>query len=142
VDNYAAGVPGYSGTPLEKKLGVKDGITVFLDAAPEGFALDARTTRRPAKALELTLTFHLGAASLESRLPDLVERTVPAGAIWVCWPKKAAVKAGLIDVGEGVVLDENTVRDIGLAAGMVDVKVAAIDEVWSGLKFVRRLRDR
>ncbi len=58
--------------------------------------------------------------------------------IWVCWPKKAAVKAGLIESD----LDDAGVREIGLAAGVVDVKVCAIDEVWSGLKFVRRLADR
>lgn len=142
MDNYAARVAGYSGTPLERKLGVKDGITVFLDRAPAGFSLEADTVSRLPKSLELSLTFHIEAATLETRLPQLVDRTVPAGAIWVCWPKKSAVKAGLVDVGEVAVLNENTVREIGLAAGVVDVKVAAIDEVWSGLMFVRRLRDR
>jgi hypothetical protein len=129
---------GYSGTPLERKLGVKDGQVVFLDRAPAGFALEAATTTRLPKQTAITLTFQTERSALERRLPQLIEHTEQAGMIWVCWPKKAAVKAGLIDTD----LDENLVRQIGLAAGVVDVKVCAIDEVWSGLKFVRRLADR
>jgi hypothetical protein len=129
---------GYSGTPLEKKLGVKDSHVVFLDKPPAGFALEAPTiTRLPQKA-DLTLTFHTTRRTLEVRLPTLVGHTTPAGMIWVCWPKQVAVKAGRITSD----LDENAVRELGLAAGVVDVKVCAIDEVWSGLKFVRRLADR
>ena len=129
---------GYSGTPLERKLGIKDGQVVFLDHAPDGFTLEAPTTARLPKQSAITLTFHTSGSQLERRLPQLIDHTEQAGLIWVCWPKKAAVKAGLIDTD----LDENIVRDIGLAAGVVDVKVCAIDEVWSGLKFVRRLADR
>lgn len=128
---------GYSGTPLEKKLGVKDGQTVFLDGAPDGFDLDAATTHRLPKLAAITLTFHTSPATLEKRLPTLIEHTEQAGMIWVCWPKKAAAKLGYPSD-----LDENQVRQIGLDAGVVDVKVCAIDEVWSGLKFVRRLIDR
>ena len=128
---------GYSGTPLEKKLGVKDGITVYLDKAPDGFALDAPTTTRLPKSATLSLTFHQQVSTLATRMPALVARTAQAGAIWVCWPKKSARKLGFDSD-----LDENLVRQIGLDAGMVDVKVCAIDEVWSGLKFVRRLADR
>lgn len=129
---------GYSGTPLERKLGVKDGQVVFLDRPPTGFALEAPTTTRLPRQAAITLTFHTDPRSLERRFPALIEHTEQAGMIWVCWPKKAAVKAGLIDSD----LDEGQVREIGLAAGVVDVKVCAIDEVWSGLKFVRRLADR
>jgi hypothetical protein len=129
---------GYSGTPLEKKLGVKDGQVVFLDRAPDGFTLEAPTTRRLPAQAAITLTFHTTGATLEARLPNLIDHTEQSGMIWVCWPKKAAVKAGVIESD----LDENAVRDLGLAAGVVDVKVCAIDEVWSGLKFVRRLADR
>ena len=68
----------------------------------------------------------------------LFERTSTAGMVWVCWPKKAAQKA----LGLTSDLDENLVRDLGLELGFVDVKVAAIDDTWSGLKFVRRLADR
>lgn len=126
---------GYSGTPLERKLGVKDDV-VHLDGAPDGFALAASTTHRLPRRVTLSLTFHTRRRTLERRLPTLLERLTPDGTIWVCWPKKAAQK----DVPSD--LDENVVREIGLAAGVVDVKVAAIDETWSGLKFVRRLADR
>lgn len=129
---------GYSGTPLERKLGVKDGQIVFLDRAPDGFALAAPTTYRLPKQSPITLTFHTDRRTLEKRLPELIDHTEQAGMIWVCWPKKAAAKALAIDTD----LDENVVRELGLAAGVVDVKVCAIDEVWSGLKFVRRLADR
>ena len=125
---------GYSGTPLERKLGVKPEHIVYLDGAPETFDLEAPTTRRLPRQLDISLTFHTSAAKLERRLPQLIERTTTAGMIWVCWPKKAAK----VDTD----IDENVVRDIGLAAGVVDVKVCAIDDVWSGLKFVRRLKDR
>ncbi|MCX6397202.1 MAG: DUF3052 domain-containing protein [Propionibacteriales bacterium] len=128
---------GYSGTPLETKLGVKDGQTVFLDKPPAGFTLDALTTTRLPKLAGITLTFHTDAAALTRRLPTLIEHTEQAGMIWVCWPKKAARK-----LGYETDLDENVVRRTGLEAGVVDVKVCAIDEVWSGLKFVRRLADR
>lgn len=128
---------GYSGTPLERKLGIKDGWTVFLDRAPAGFELAAPTTSRLPRGTWISLTFHTSEAALAKRLPVLIERTEQAGMIWVCWPKKAARK-----LGYDTDLDENIVRRIGLEAGMVDVKVCAVDEVWSGLKFVRRLSDR
>jgi hypothetical protein len=129
---------GYSGTLLEKKLGVKDGDVVFLDRPPEGFQLAAPTTQRLPKHAAITLTFHTERRRLEDRIGTLIEHTEQAGMIWVCWPKKAAVKAGLIATD----LDEGQVREIGLAAGVVDVKICAIDDVWSALKFVRRLADR
>jgi len=128
---------GYSGTPLEKKLGVKDGQTVYLDRPPAGFSLEAATTTRLPKRAAVTLTFHTEASTLAERLPVLIEHTEQDGMIWICWPKKAARK-----LGYETDLDDNTVRTIGLEAGVVDVKVCAIDEVWSGLKFVRRLSDR
>lgn len=83
-------------------------------------------------------TFHTELATLTRRLPVLFDRTSTASMVWLCWPKKAAQKAlGLVSD-----LDDNVVRTLGLELGFVDVKVAAIDEVWSGLKFVRRLVDR
>jgi hypothetical protein len=133
---------GYSGTPLERKIGVRPGQAVFLDHAPDGFALDAATTTRLPRQVDIALTFHTRLRSLERRFPELVERTVAAGMIWVCWPKKSAQTQLLETQGVRCDLDENAVRALGLAEGMVDVKVAAIDEVWSGLKFVRRLTDR
>ena len=133
---------GYSGTPLPRKLGVKDGHVVLLDRLPDGLDLGlpptAHVVRRLRDGLDVTLTFHTRLASLESRLPQLVEHRVTAGMVWVCWPKQAAVKRLGLDCD----LAENAVRDLGLTIGWVDVKVAAIDETWSGLKFVRRLADR
>ena len=132
---------GYSGTPLARKIGIKDEHVVFLDGAPADLDLDtggARlVTRLPASA-DVTLSFHTTYDGLARRLPTLLDRTTTAGMVWVCWPKKSAQKAlGIISD-----LDENRVRDLGLELGFVDVKVAAVDDTWSGLKFVRRLADR
>ncbi len=131
---------GYSGTPLVTKIGIRDAHTVLLDGLPEGVELGdlgaAHVVRRlPARpVLDVTLTFQLERARLERRLPQLIERTVANGMIWVCWPKRASRVP--TDITEDVV------RAIALADGVVDVKVAAVDEIWSGLKLVRRLVDR
>ena len=133
---------GYSGTPLVRKLGVKDDHVVFLDGAPAELDLgdvgSALVLRRLPRSADVTLTFHTSYAGLAKRLPTLFEHTSTAGMVWVCWPKKAAQKA----LGLASDLDENLVRALGLELGFVDVKVAAVDETWSGLKFVRRLVDR
>jgi hypothetical protein len=142
---------GYSGTPLVRKLGIKDDHVVLLDGAPAELELGdtggAHLVRRlpPAargRGLDVTLTFHTSYDALALRLPTLFERTSTAGMVWVCWPKKAAQKSARNPGGISSDLDENVVRDLGLELGYVDVKVAAIDETWSGLKFVRRLVDR
>ena len=133
---------GYSGTSLLRKLGVEDEHVVLLDRAPDGFALGvtgARVVRRlSGSGLDVTLVFRTRLAELEARLPLVFERTATAGMVWVCWPKKVAQKQ--LDIASD--LDDGAVRDLGLRLGWVDVKVAAIDETWSGLKFVRRLVDR
>lgn len=133
---------GYSGTPLAQKLGVKDGHVVLLDRLPDdldlGLPPTATVVRRVRAGLDVTVTFHTHLATLAERLPTLFERTVIDGMVWVSWPKQAAAKR----LGIATDLNENVVRDLGLELGWVDVKVAAIDEVWSGLKFVRRLVDR
>jgi hypothetical protein len=136
---------GYSGTPLVRKLGIRESHVVFLDGAPDGFDLDpelvvagARVVGRLPASADVTLTFHTTLAGLTARLPVLFERTSIAGMVWVCWPKKAAQRA----FGIASDLDENLVRELGLRLGFVDVKVAAVDDTWSGLKFVRRLADR
>lgn len=133
---------GYSGTPLPRKLGVRDEYVVFLDGVPASVDLGdlgaAHVVRRLPRLADLTMTFHTDLATLARRLPRLFDRTSPAGMVWVCWPKKSAQQA----LGLSCDLDDNRVRALGLTLGFVDVKVAAIDEVWSGLKFVRRLRDR
>jgi hypothetical protein len=90
---------------------------------------------------DVSLSFQTEMASLARRLPALFERTATDGMVWVCWPKKAAQPA-LTTAGTPCDIDENRVRDLGLELGFVDVKVAAIDDVWSGLKFVRRRADR
>ena len=139
-------VAGYSGTPLVQKIGIKDDHVVLLDGAPDDLERTlrdqspggARLVRRLPRSVDVTLTFHTTAAGLEKRLPLLFERTSTAGMVWVCWPKKAAQKA----LGIASDLDDDVVRTLGLRLGFVDVKVAAIDETWSGQKFVRRLKDR
>ncbi|MBF4763516.1 DUF3052 domain-containing protein [Nocardioides islandensis] len=129
---------GYSGTPLPQKLGIKPAHVLFLDGQPADVELGdlpaGTVVRRLPQQADVTITWHLSAASLEKRLPVLFERTSTAGMVWVCWPKKASKVPSD--------LDDNVVRRIGLDAGFVDVKVAAIDATWSGQKFVRRLRDR
>jgi hypothetical protein len=136
---------GYSGTPLAKKIGIKDDHVVLLDNAPEALDLDtgaATVVRRLPRAVDVTLTFHTSYDVLVARLPTLFDRTTTAGMVWVCWPKKSAQKTPRNPDGLASDLDENRVRDLGLELGWVDVKVAAVDDTWSGLKFVRRLADR
>jgi hypothetical protein len=130
-------VSGYSGKPLTEKLGIRPGLVVYVDGGPphtaELLGGAPYTTRLPRQA-DITLLFATERSRLERRLPLVVGRTVTDGMLWVCWPKKASRVP--------TDLDENVVREVGLAFGVVDVKVAAVDETWSGLKFVRRLRDR
>jgi hypothetical protein len=126
---------GYSGKPLHVKLGVKPDSRVLVTGAPKGFELGcphhSRAGREP---YDVLLVFCPDLAELRRRWVDSVARTTTAGALWIAWPKKSS----------GVVTDitENLVRDHALANGLVDVKVCAVDEVWSGLKLVRRLADR
>jgi hypothetical protein len=115
---------------------------VLLDRLPDGLDLGLPPTaivvRRVRDGLDLTVTFHTARASLERRLPVLFDHTVTAGMVWVAWPKQAAVKR----LGLTTDLNDNVVRAVGLELGWVDVKVAALDDTWSGQKFVRRLADR
>ena len=132
---------GYSGTPLPAKLGVRPGSRVLVDGSPPGFALEplpgGATLHRRAGAgdYDVVLLFASEAARLHARWPALVARLQTAGRLWVCWPKKKSS-------GVSTDLTENVVRDFGLAQGLVDVKVCAVDATWSGLAFVRRLADR
>ena len=142
TDGIGSTGAGYSGTPLAKKLGVKDGHVVLLDRLPDGLELGlppaARVVRRVRSGLDVTVTFHTRLATLLDRLPVLFEHTVTDGMVWVAWPKQTAARK----LGIETDLSDNVVRGAGLELGWVDVKVAAIDETWSGLKFVRRLADR
>jgi hypothetical protein len=126
---------GYSGTPLPKKLGIKPGHRVMLLNAPSGFVLDgvSAVTRAVGQA-DVILSFHTERRELEKRLPVLRERMEQAGGLWIAWPKKAAKLP--------TDLTEDVVRELALANRLVDNKVAAIDETWSGLRLVIRLRDR
>ena len=128
---------GYSGTPLVAKLGLEPGLTVYVDGGPDhvGELLAGSTyTSRLPRRTDVTLLFSTSRRRLEQRLPVVLARTAVDGMVWVCWPKKAS--------GMPTDLDEGFVREAGLATGVVDVKVCAVDATWSGLKFVRRLRDR
>lgn len=132
---------GYSGTPLPKKLGIKEQFCVaFLDLPADVNAEleDSLKTCQIAKAgknrLDFAMIFVKSVADLKNRFPEFSRRLAPAGILWVSWPKKTS--------GVSTDLDENKVRKIGLAAGLVDVKVCAVNEIWSGLKFVIRLKDR
>jgi hypothetical protein len=131
---------GYSGTPLVKKLGIKSGLNIVFVNAPKNFAsgLDLpadvvpnRTTRQP---LDFALLFVKSERELMQKFSHLAAKLKPSGMLWVAWPKKSS----------GVVTDLTftNVQSIGLAAGLVDTKICAVDDTWSGLKFVFRLKDR
>lgn len=131
---------GYSGTPLAKKLGIKEGHKLALLRAPEGFedVLDlddsVRVVRRLRAVADVIVFFVDEAAELERRFDGLAEKLEPSGGLWIAWPKKAS--------GKKTDLDGNYVRGVGLASGLVDNKVCAIDETWSGLRFVVRKENR
>lgn len=132
---------GYSGTPLAKKLGVKEYFRIALPDIPreveselkEAIAACAVETNGRGQ-LDFVLLPVKSQADLRKEFSHWAKRLAPAGMLWVAWPKKTS--------GVATDLDENKVREIGLAAGLVDVKVCAVSEIWSGLKFVIRLKDR
>ena len=123
---------GYSGTPLPKKLGIKDDSRVLAVGAPDGFAatLGVVVATRAAKTHDVVIVFATERKTLERHIVKLERSVFPDGALWAAWPKKASKVPTDIT--------EDTVRDICLPRGLVDVKVCAIDDVWSGLKLVWR----
>ena len=132
---------GYSGTPLVKKLGIKEGSRVALVNAPRDF--EATLSELPdnvtfmkstTKSLDLILFFVLSERMLTKDFAKLAARLTSNGMIWIAWPKKSS--------GVTTDLTFERVQRIGLDAGLVDVKICAIDDTWSGLKFVYRLKDR
>jgi hypothetical protein len=131
---------GYSGTPLVRKLGIKPGFTIAFVNAPTGFAkqldlpADVIINSRSRQWLDFAQLFVKSEKELTREFSEYAKRLNPSGMIWVSWPKKSS--------GVATDLAEGTVRAIGLAAGLVDVKICAVDDVWSGLKFVFRLKDR
>jgi hypothetical protein len=133
-------VTGYSGTPLARKLGVSAGQALLLDGAPAGFTVEGlpEDVRVHAEAgsgrYDVIVCFCPDAARLHGRWPVLHPLTTTSGSLWIAWPKRAS--------GLARDLDENVVREYALSNGRVDVKVCAIDDVWSGLKHVIRKADR
>jgi hypothetical protein len=132
---------GYSGTPLAKKLGIKDGSRIFLQDAPPDYmklvsplpqgaavvsALDGNT--------DIIHLFALERNRLHAMLTQALKKMRHDGAIWVSWPKKSS--------GVATEITENVIRDVALPLGLVDIKVCAVNEVWSGLKFVIRKENR
>lgn len=134
-------VSGYSGTPLAKKLGIKEGFRLAFVSAPAEFdALlgdlpkGVRHCGRDEDLLDLIVLFTDRRSELEGSFPDLAGRIQPAGSLWIAWPKRSS--------GRATDLTENVIREIGLRFGLVDNKICAISEIWSGLRFVYRLADR
>lgn len=133
---------GYSGTPLIKKLGIREGHTLlvvsepaaywtWLSPLPEKVTVLKKTTK---PGLDVAHVFVTTLKQFESEFVKKRDLLKKEGMLWVSWPKKSSKVP--------TDLDENKIRDFGLAHGMVDVKVCAVDDVWSGLKFVFRLKDR
>jgi len=132
---------GYSATPLLRKLGIKPGFDVAFVNAPEDFVnqldlppdINIRSQSK-SQDLDFILVFVKSQKLLITAFAQYSGKIKPNGMLWASWPKKTS--------GVQTDLTENIVRDIGLTAGLVDVKVCAIDDIWSGLKFVYRLKDR
>ena len=132
---------GYSGTPLAKKLSLKDGMRVWRDGMPERVAeeiaaigLQLRLLDAPEAPIDAAHVFVTARSDLEAKLEQLMPLLDPAGMIWVSWPKKASKVPTDIT--------EDTIRDICLPMGLIDVKVCAVDAIWSGLKLVIRRENR
>jgi len=130
---------GYSGTPLATKLGIKDGSTIALLGAPAHLELDGMpdgvTVRRAARGTnDVIVSFHRWRRDLDTRVPLLLKVLDTNGGLWIAWPKKASKVPTDIT--------EDTVREVFLPRGLVDNKVCAIDETWSGLRVVWRKENR
>lgn len=132
---------GYSSTPLAKKLGIKEGSRIGLVNAPKGFQSElgklpenAEFVPRLTNSLDIILFFVLTQRELARDFSKLAKKLVANGMIWIAWPKKSS--------GVTTDLSFESVQRIGLDAGLVDVKICAVDDTWSGLKFVYRLKDR
>lgn len=134
-------MPGYSGTPLDKKLGIKENFRVAAVRMP----LDVRTELRDALAccsilslksnnLDFIFLFAKSLVGLDPELKQAASALAPAGMLWIAWPKKSS--------GVATDLTEDVVRQRGLDAGLVDIKVCAVTDVWSGLKFVIPVKNR
>jgi hypothetical protein len=132
---------GYSGTPLIQKLGIKEGTRMATVNAPEDFRenlgelhLAVEWANRVRPPLDLVVAFHTKRSALNANWSTLTSATEPDGSVWIAWPKKAS--------GLETDIDENILREDLLPSGWVDNKVCAIDETWSGLRFVLRTEQR
>ena len=132
---------GYSGTPLAGKLGIKEGARVALLGAPEGFDGElaplpdgVTILRRLGPHLDVAVLFVTERRELERRFAQVARSITPAGAFWVAWPKRASKVP--------TDLTEDVLREVGLPQGLVDNKVCAVNEIWSGLRFVWRKENR
>lgn len=132
---------GYSGTPLAKKLGIKEGAKLHLVRAPENYLkviapvpTGVKVASRMSGDIDIVHVFSTQKSQLTQTLRVCLEKLKPDGAIWVSWPKKASKVTTDIT--------EDTIREIALPMGLVDIKVCAVDEVWSGLKLVIRKENR
>ncbi len=132
---------GYSGTPLPRKLGIKEQSRVCLIGLPADVEADlqdvlarCRVVKASREPLDFAMIFARTGADLKRDFPRIARRLAPAGMLWLSWPKKAS--------GVSTDLSGEQVRGFALAAGLVDVKVCAVNEVWSGLKFVIPLKNR
>jgi hypothetical protein len=126
---------GYSGTPLPKKLGLQPKFRTLLEAMPADVHSDLKNAlsscelvKQARGPLDFVMLFVKSRSELQPRMATLARQLAPAGMLWVSWPKKSS--------GVPCDLNENDIRTIGLAAGLVDIKLCAVNETWSGLKFV------
>jgi hypothetical protein len=130
--------PGYSGRPQAGKLGLRAGQRIHLHCPPPGWDLadppDGLIEAGPDGPADLIIAFFSAAADLAADLAGLARRIYPAGALWVAWPRRAA--------GHRSDITDTVIRQDALPIGLVDVKVAAIDEDWSGLRLVWRVENR
>jgi hypothetical protein len=126
---------GYSGTPLPKKLGIKPGATLYLDGAPKDYPSEGATVARTlTEKVDLVHLFTKSASELDAKLRRYRDKIRDDAVVWVSWPKKASKVPTDIT--------EDTIREIALPLGFVDIKVCAVDHVWSGLKLVVRRENR
>jgi hypothetical protein len=131
---------GYSGTPLAKKLSLKDGMSVWADCMPASVANEIKSAAKvtfnktPKSPVEAAHLFVRQRDVLDCKLRLLLPLLAPAGFVWVSWPKKSAK--------QDTDITEDTIREIALPMGLVDVKVCAVDDTWSGLKLVIRAGNR
>jgi hypothetical protein len=132
---------GYSGTPLPQKLGIKEGAVVGTVGAPRGFAqtlgtlpTGARVVANADSARAVVIAFVKQRAALAAGLPAWTRAIHPAGSLWIAWPKKAS--------GVPTDITEDAIREVALPTGLVDNKVCAIDDTWSGLRLVVRVANR